>query len=61
MKNDDDKCFLYCYIRKFKNIVTTHLSRITKKDLSIAKEIMNECDMNFDNVSLNELDYIEKY
>ena len=22
MKNDDSKCFLYCYIRKFENIVT---------------------------------------
>ena len=60
MKNADNKCFLYCYIRKFKNIVTNHLSRISKKDLLIAKEIMDECDMDFDNVSLNELDYIEK-
>ena len=33
MKNDDIKCFLYCYIRKFKNVVTNNLSRITKKDL----------------------------
>ena len=31
MKNDDYKCFLYCYIRKFKNIITNNLSRITKK------------------------------
>ena len=40
MKNDDNKCFLYCYIRKFKNIVTNNLSRITKKHLIIAEEIM---------------------
>ena len=60
IKNEDNKCFLYCYIRKFRNIVSTHLSRITKKDLLIAKEIMDECDMDFDNVSLDELDYIEK-
>ena len=26
MKNDDNKCFLYRYIRKFKNIVTTYHS-----------------------------------
>ena len=35
MKNDDNKCYLYCYIRKFKNIVTNNASRITKKELLI--------------------------
>ena len=60
MKNDDNKCFLYCYIRKFKNIVTNNISRITKKDLSIAKEIIDECDIDFENVSLDELDEVEK-
>ena len=59
MRNDDNKCFLYCYIRKFKNIITNNLSRITKKDLSIAEEIIDESDMDFENVSLNELDKIE--
>ena len=61
MKNDDNKCFfLYCYIRKFKNIVTNNLSRITKKDLVIAENIIDECNMDFENVSLDELDKIEK-
>ena len=59
MKNDDNKCFLCCYIRKFKNIVTTNLSRVSKKDLSIAEEIIDECNMDFENVSLDELDKIE--
>ena len=59
IKNEDNKCFLYCYIRKLKNIVTTNLSRITKKDLIIAKEIIDECNMDFENVSLDELDKIE--
>ena len=59
MKNDDNKCFLYCYIRKFKNVITNNLSRISKKDLLIAKEIIDECDMDFENVSLDELDKIE--
>ena len=59
MRNDDNKCFLYCYIRKFKNIITNNLSRITKKDLSIAEEIIDECNMDFENVSLDELDEIE--
>ena len=59
MKNDDIKCFLYCYIRKFKNVVTNNASRITKKDLSIVEEIIDECNMDFENVSLDELDKIE--
>ena len=60
MKNDDKKCFLYCYIRKFKNFVTNNASRITKKDLLIIEEIIDECNMVFENVSLDELDKIEK-
>ena len=60
MKNDDNKCFLYCYIRKFRNLSTNNLSRISKKDLLIAEEIIDECDMDFENVSLDELDKIEK-
>ena len=59
MKNDDNKCFLYCYIRKFKNVVTNNLFRITKKDLLIVEDIIDECNMNFENVSLDELDKIE--
>ena len=59
MRNDNNKCFLYCYIRKFKNVVTNNVSRISKKDLSIAEEIIDECDMDFENVSLDELDKIE--
>ena len=60
MKNDDNKCFLYCYIRKFKNVITNNVSRITKKDLLIAEDIIDECNMDFENVSLDELDEIEK-
>ena len=37
MKNNDNKCFLYCYIRKFKNIITNNTFGITKKDLLIAE------------------------
>ena len=59
MKNDDNKCFLYCYIRKSKNVVTNSLSRIIKKDLLIAEEIIDAYDMDFENVLLDELDKIE--
>ena len=60
MKNDDNKCFLYSYVRKFKNVVTNNASRITKKDLLIVKEIVDEYNMDFENVSLDGLDKIEK-
>ena len=60
MKNNDNKCFLYCYIRKFRNVSTNNLSRISKKYLLIAEEIIDEYDMDFENVSLDELDKIEK-
>ena len=59
MKNDHNKCFLYCYTRKFKNVIANNASRITKKDLLIAEEIIDECNMDFENVSLDELDKIE--
>ena len=59
MKNNDNKCFLYCYIRKFENFITNNTSRLTKKDLLIAEEIIDECNMDFENVSLDELDKIE--
>ena len=57
--NGDNKGFLDCYIRKFKNVVTNNLSRITKKELLIAEEIINECNMDFENVNLDELDKIK--
>ena len=60
IKNDDSKCFLYCYIKKFKNVVNDNLSRIAKKDLLIAEEIIDECNMGFENVSLDEMDKSEK-
>ena len=60
MKNNDNKCFLYCYIRKFKNVITNNASTISKKDLLIVKKIIYEYNMGFENVSLDELDKIEK-
>ena len=59
MKNNDNKCFLYCYIRKLKNVITNNTSRITKKDLLIAEDIIDEYSIDFENVSLDELDKIE--
>ena len=59
MKNEDNKRSLYCFIRKFKNFVTSNSSRITKKGLLIAEEIIDVCNMDFKNVSLDEMDKIE--
>ena len=58
VKNDDNKCFLNCYIRKFKNFITNN-TFITKKDLLIVDEIIDECNKDFENFSLDELDKIE--
>ena len=39
MKNlNDNKCLLYCYIRKYLNPITANPSRISKKDIEISKE-----------------------
>ena len=32
LKNNNDKCFLYCYIRKLLNSITKNSFRITKRD-----------------------------
>ena len=60
IKNNDKKCFLWCYIRKFKNCLSQNASRITKEDRIIAEDIDYQCDMSFDNVYLSELNDIEE-
>ena len=60
LKNNDNKCFLYCYIREFLNPITKNRFRITKKDKELADKIINETNLNFENVSISEIDKIEK-
>ena len=60
LKNNDNKCFLYCYIREFLNPITEKRFRITKKDKELANKIINETNLDFENVSINEIDKIEK-
>ena len=60
LKNNDNKCFLYCYIREFLNPITEKRFRITKKDKELADKIINETNLDFENVSINEIDKIEK-
>ena len=56
---NDNKCLLWCFIKKFLNVVKNNPSRITKKDIQICKELMNEFNIDFENVSLDEIDNIE--
>ena len=62
MKNsNDNKCLLYCYIRKHLNSITVNPSRINKKDKNFAKELIDEFDIDFENVSIDEIDEIENF
>ena len=49
----------YVIINNETFLIKNNTSRISKKDLLIAEEIIDECNMDFENVSLNELDEIE--
>ena len=62
MKNlNDNKCLLYCYIRKHLNPITVNPSRINKKDIKISKELIDEFNIDFENVSIGEIDEIENF
>ena len=60
MKNlNDNKCLLFSYIRKHLNPITVDLSRISKKDIQISKELIDEFNIDFENVSIGEIDEIK--
>ena len=62
MKNlNDNKCLLYCYIRKHLNCITVNLNRNSKKDIQISKELIEVFDIDFENVSIGEIDEIENF
>ena len=44
---NNDKCFLYCYIREFLNQITRNKFRITKRDKELADKIINETNLTF--------------
>ena len=55
MKNlNDNECLLYCYIRKHLNCITVNLNRISKKDIQIFKELIEEFNIDFENVSIGK-------
>ena len=60
MKNlNDNKCLLYSYIRKHLNLITVNPSRISKKDIAISKGLVDEFNIDFENISIGEIDEIE--
>ena len=60
LRNNDHRCFLYCYIREILNPITRNSFKITRKDKELATKIINETNLNFENVSISEIDKIEK-
>ena len=59
IKSKDQKCFIYCYIRKFLNPVDNHKDRVSLKDKQIVKKLEEELNFNFDNVKIKDLNKIE--
>ena len=56
---NDNKCFLWCYIRKHLNPIEKNISRINKRDIEISKQLINEHNIDFEDVSLDEINDIE--
>ena len=56
---NDNKCFLWSYIRKYLNPIEKNASRVNKKDIEISKELIDEYNIDFEDVSLDEMDNIE--
>ena len=47
--------FCIVILENLKILLDKNSSRITKKDLLIAEELMDECNMDFENVSLRSI------
>ena len=59
IKNQDLKCFLYCYIRKYLNPVKKHGERVSKIDKEFVKKLEEELQYNFDNIEIKDISQIE--
>ena len=58
---NDNKCLLWCFIRKHLNPIEKNISRVNKKDIEISKELINKHNIDFENVSISEIDEIENF
>ena len=62
MKNlNDNKCLLFSYIRKYLNPIITNSSRINKKDIEISKELIDDFNTDFENISISEIDEVKNF
>ena len=52
IKNKDEKCFIYCFIRKYLRQDNKHPEKVFLKDKEICKKLEDELEYNFDNVKL---------
>ena len=59
IKNKDQKCFIYNYIRKYLNNIDKHQDRVSVKDKEIVKKLEEELNFNFDDVKIKDLSKIE--
>ena len=59
IKNKNEKCFIYCYIRKFLDNVDNHKDRISVKNKEIAKKLEEELNFNFYDIKIKDLNKIE--
>ena len=58
---NDNKCLLWCFIRKHLNPIEKNISRINKKDIEISKELVDEHNIDFENISISEIDGVEDF
>ena len=58
---NNNRCLLWCFIRKHLNPIEKNVSRINKKDIEISKELIDEHNIDFENVSIGEIDEIEDF
>ena len=58
---NDNKCLLWCFIRKHLNPVEKNISRINKKDIEFSKELIDEFNIDFENISISEIDEAEDF
>ena len=47
--SNNNRCLLFSYIRKYLNEITVNPSRISKKDIQISKELIDEHNIDFEN------------
>ena len=52
---------LWCFIRKHLNSIEKNISRINKKDIEISKELIDEFNIDFENISISEIDEVENF